>query len=281
MNRYGTPQMTDIAANAAQPRGLMRAAPPPRRRRRTPGRCRARSTGRRAGSRGRRARRSSRSASGVEYALWLVATITTSAPVTASSKLEVGVATTGSCTDDVGQLALEQPDQLVRQRVALVVGVALEGQPEHGDAALAQRAAEPALDRRRRGTAARSRARARPRAACRARSSAPRRTRSPCAGTCPAVRPGSRHPAARIVAVDQLDDVEDVRAVALAVHHQQVRAARTSRSAGCWSRSSPARPAPAWSARSARRAARTAARRARRTPRRRRRRCTAACRSPP
>ena len=64
-----------------------------------------------------------RSAAGVEYALWLVATITTSAPATASSKLEVGVATTGSCTDDVGQLALEQPDQLVRQRVALVVGV--------------------------------------------------------------------------------------------------------------------------------------------------------------
>ena len=46
---------------------------------------------------------------------------------------------------DVGQLALEQPDQLVRERVALVVGVALERQPEHGDLALAQ-VAEPALD---------------------------------------------------------------------------------------------------------------------------------------
>ena len=32
-----------------------------------------------------------------------------------------------------------------------------------------------------------------------------------------------RHPAARVVAVDQVDDLEDVRVVALAVHHQQVR----------------------------------------------------------
>ena len=46
---------------------------------------------------------------------------------------------------DVGELALEQPDQLVRERVALVVGVALEREPEHGDLALAQ-VAEPALD---------------------------------------------------------------------------------------------------------------------------------------
>ena len=85
---------------------------------------------------------------------------------------------------DVGQLALEQADQLVRERVALVVGVGLEGQPEHGD--LAVREARP----RRRltpraGTAARTRSRARRRAASRARPSAPRRTRSPCAGTSP------------------------------------------------------------------------------------------------
>ena len=37
-----------------------------------------------------------RSASGVEYSVWLVATITTSAPLTASSKLDVGVATNHS-----------------------------------------------------------------------------------------------------------------------------------------------------------------------------------------
>ena len=36
---------------------------------------------------------------------------------------------------DVGELALEQPDQLVRQRVALVVGVGLERQAEHRDLA--------------------------------------------------------------------------------------------------------------------------------------------------
>ena len=44
---------------------------------------------------------------------------------------------------DVGQLALEQPDQLARERVAQVVGVALEGEAEHGDLAVAQRAAQP------------------------------------------------------------------------------------------------------------------------------------------
>ena len=37
----------------------------------------------------------------------------------------------------VGQLALEQADELVRERVALVVGVGLEGQPEHGHARFA------------------------------------------------------------------------------------------------------------------------------------------------
>ena len=39
----------------------------------------------------------------------------------------------------------------------------------------------------------------------------------------PGREPGLRDPAARVVAVDQVDDLEDVRAVALAVHHQQVR----------------------------------------------------------
>jgi hypothetical protein len=45
----------------------------------------------------------------------------------------------------VGQLALEQADELVRQRIALVVGVGLEGQAEDRDLAPAQ-GAEPALD---------------------------------------------------------------------------------------------------------------------------------------
>jgi hypothetical protein len=39
----------------------------------------------------------------------------------------------------VGQLALEQADELVRERVALVVGVGLEGQAEDRDLASAQR----------------------------------------------------------------------------------------------------------------------------------------------
>ena len=38
----------------------------------------------------------------------------------------------------------------------------------------------------------------------------------------PAVKPGRGDPAARIVAVDEVDDLEDVRAVLIAVHHQQV-----------------------------------------------------------
>ena len=39
----------------------------------------------------------------------------------------------------------------------------------------------------------------------------------------PAVKPGRRHAAARVVVVDQLDYVEHVRVVLLALHHQQVR----------------------------------------------------------
>ncbi len=41
---------------------------------------------------------------------------------------------------DVRELPLEQPDQLRRQRIALVVGVALERQPEHRHLARGQAA---------------------------------------------------------------------------------------------------------------------------------------------
>ena len=45
----------------------------------------------------------------------------------------------------VRQLALEHAHELVGERVAHVVGVALEGEPEHGDLQVAQRAAQPRL----------------------------------------------------------------------------------------------------------------------------------------
>ena len=78
------------------------------------------------------------SASGLEYAEWFVATTTTSAPLTASSNAGRRRRDDRVVHRDVGELALEQPDQLVRERIALVVGVALEREPEHGDLALAQ-----------------------------------------------------------------------------------------------------------------------------------------------
>ena len=55
---------------------------------------------------------------------WLVAMTTASASRIASSKDCVGVAHVRVVHRHVGQLALEQADELVRQRVALVVGVA-------------------------------------------------------------------------------------------------------------------------------------------------------------
>ena len=122
---------------------------------------------------------------------------------------------------DVGELALEQPDQLGRERVALVVGVALERQPEHRHLAVRERA-DPPLDpldqeqrhglvdprdreqhARRRGALLRERE-----VLAQARAGGHARLRDPAAG---------------IVAVDQVDHVEHVGAVPLAVHHQQVR----------------------------------------------------------
>ena len=75
-------------------------------------------------------------------------------------------------------------------------------------------------------------------------------------------RPGGearlRHPAARVVAVDQVDDLEDVRAVLLALHHQEVgqREHRVAQDVGPDLRQLGLDRAS--SARSARRAARTA-----------------------
>ena len=97
----------------------------------------------------------------------------------------------------------------------------LEGQAEHRDLAAAQRPPSRRLmpSTRNSGT-----------------DSFTRETASSMPGACerssenakslrrhvPAVRPGLRDPAAGVVAVDEVDDLEDVRAVLLAVHHQQV-----------------------------------------------------------
>ena len=76
---------------------------------------------------------------------WFVATTTASAPSSADvERLRLG-GHVRVVARHVGQLALEQADELVGERVAHVVGVALEGEAEHGDLAVAQRAAEPRL----------------------------------------------------------------------------------------------------------------------------------------
>ena len=74
---------------------------------------------------------------------WFVATTTASAPL--DRRLErLGLGRdVRVVARHVRQLALQQADQLVGERVAHVVRVALEGEAEHGDLAVAQRAAEP------------------------------------------------------------------------------------------------------------------------------------------
>ena len=47
---------------------------------------------------------------------------------------------------DVGELALQEPDELDRERVPDVVGVALEGESEDRDLAVPKRAAQPPLE---------------------------------------------------------------------------------------------------------------------------------------
>ena len=123
---------------------------------------------------------------------------------------------------DVGELALEQPDQLWRERVTLVVGVALERQPQHGDLVGAESSPTRRLipSTRNSGTASFTRETA---------SSIPGRVRAllgedeVLAQARPGRQPWHRDPSARVIVVDQVDHLEHVRAVALAVHHQQVR----------------------------------------------------------
>ena len=120
----------------------------------------------------------------------------------------------------IGELALQQAHELVGQRVALVVGVGLEGQPEHGDLA-ARQLAEPALDpldeEVRHGLVD---ARDGQQHAGRRGALLGEREVLAQAGAGGEAGPGD--PAARIVAVDEVDDLEDVRPVLVAVHHQQV-----------------------------------------------------------
>ena len=128
---------------AARARGT--AAARERRRAPTP----SRSTGRRA------ARRRAARPAGPRSSEWLVAITTASAPSSAaSSGSELG-RHVRVVARDVGELALEQPDELVRERVAQVVGVALEGEARArrpcGRAATAEPRLEPLDEEQRHG----------------------------------------------------------------------------------------------------------------------------------
>ncbi len=120
----------------------------------------------------------------------------------------------------VGQFALEQPDQLGRQRVALVVGVALEGQAEHRDLAVRERADPPldALDQEQRHRLVDARNREQHAGGVRALLG----EGEVLAQAGARGHAGLGDPAPRVVAVDQVDHVEHVGPVALAVHHQQI-----------------------------------------------------------
>ena len=122
----------------------------------------------------------------------------------------------------VRELALEQADELEGERVAHVVRVALEGQAEHGHLEVAQRAAQPRLeplDEEQRDRLVH--ARHGQQHAWRARALLGEGEVLAQAGA--RRQPGPADAAARVVVVDQVDHVEDVRAVLLALHHQQVR----------------------------------------------------------
>ena len=126
----------------------------------------------------------------------------------------------GVADRDVGQLALEHADELVRQRVALVVGVALEGQAEHRHLAAGQApdAALDPLDQEQRHALVDARDGQQHAGGVRALL----REREVLAQAGPGRHARHRDAAAGVVVVDQVDDLEHVGPVALAVHHQQV-----------------------------------------------------------
>src|SRR3954469_17500857 len=122
---------------------------------------------------------------------------------------------------DVGELALQQTDDLVRERVSFVVGARLEGEAEDRDLAAGERVAEAALhtiheeQRDALVDATHGQQHARRVGALLAEGEVLAQAR-------PRGQARHLHAAARIVAVDEVDDLEDVRVVLLAVHHQQV-----------------------------------------------------------
>ena len=206
--------------SASEPCPVTSGEPPSRSRRRTPGRRRTRSRGRRRGSRAPRASAIAASVSGREYALWLVATITTSAPAIASSSAAVGLATTGSWTTTSASSRSSSRISLCDSESRSSSVSRLNARPSTATRR-SRSVAEPALDavdeEQRHGLVD---ARDGEQHARRVR--ALLGEREVLAQARPGGEPRHRHPAARIVAVDQLDHVEHVRAVALAVHHQQV-----------------------------------------------------------
>ena len=122
---------------------------------------------------------------GVQNSEWLVATTTASASSDRVARATASASRTcGSWIATSASSRSSSRIELVRQRVALVVGVGLEGEPEHGDLAARQRA-EAALEALRRGRAARDSLTRETASSMPGRvASAPRRRRSPCAGRC-------------------------------------------------------------------------------------------------
>ena len=135
-------------------------------------------------------------------------------------RLGRGSGACGSCAATSASSRSSSRISFARQRVAQVVRVALERQAEHRDLLAAQRS-EPALDALdQEQRHALVHARDRHQHAGRAR--ALLREREVLAQARAAGQARHRDAAARVVAVDQVDHLEHVRAVLLAVHHQEI-----------------------------------------------------------
>ena len=190
-----------------------------RRRRRRPGRRRSSSRGRRRAPRRRPAPRS-RAARRAAELRWLVATTTASAPATASSSGCVGVATCGSWTATSASSRSSRRMSLWASESRSSSVSPLKASPRTAilrPSSVPSAALEP-LDEEQRHRLVDARdgeQHARRVGALLGEGEVLAQAR-------PGGEPRLGHAAARVVAVDEVDDLEDVRAVLLAVHHQQV-----------------------------------------------------------
>ena len=197
-----------------------RAAPPSRRRTRTPARCPGCSTDRPAGSRRRRSARISRSVSGCSNSEWLVATITTSASRTASASGCVGVAACGSQTATSASSRSSRRISLGDSESRSSSVSRLKVSPSTAtlrEERLPMPALDP-LDQEQRHALVDARDRQQHAGRVGALLGEGEVLAQAGAGG----QAGHRDAAAGIVVVDQVDDLEHVGPVALAVHHQQV-----------------------------------------------------------